>query len=47
MQLRILGTQPEQVEQKEEEKMLNGPSTGKLVSGTEVMMIKSKSWRHF
>jgi len=29
------------------EKTFNGPCTGKLVSGTGVMVMKSKAWRHF
>ena len=47
MELSICGAQLEQAEQKEEEKMLNGPSTGKLVSRTEATVMKSKAWRYF
>lgn len=42
MDLRIYGAQP----QKRVGKMLNGPSTGKLVSGTKATVMKSKAWRH-
>lgn len=46
MELRICGARPKQVEQEQEEKMPNVPTTGKLVSGTEASVM-TKAWRHF